>query len=379
VLRRIGTLVLKEFIQFGRDWVMTAFILTLPVLQLTLLAQATGSGIYDLCVAVLDRDHSSASRRLVTALDAHRRLRVCHYPETVAETHHMLDQGEATLAVIIPFGFASDLASIARVPGVQLIADGSNNIPASHALSAARETIGAVGASRVAPPMGGWPEGYEQGATSPVELRTTVRFNPELNVKFFTVPAQVGFIVYQVTLVVAAIGLARERELGTLEQLIVIPLRRLELVIGKAIPALVVGTVNFLLMLGVAVFAFHLPMRGSVPLLLILTVLFILTEIGYGVLISGLARTQQQAILFVFVLAMVDMAFSGYMVRVKNLPGALQAIAQVVPFRHYLAIIRGVMLKGVGLDVLWPHAAAMAILGVVVTSVAARNLNRSLD
>jgi ABC-2 type transport system permease protein len=132
-------------------------------------------------------------------------------------------------------------------------------------------------------------------------------------------------------------------------------------------------------MLAVAVLGFHVPMRGSLLLLFAMTVLFILTEIGYGVFISGLARTQQQAILFVFVLAMVDMTFSGYLVRVKNLPAVLQAIAQIVPFHHYLTIVRAVMLKGSGMDVLWPHALAMPLMGLLVTAVAVRNLSRNLD
>ena len=248
-----------------------------------------------------------------------------------------------------------------------------------HALSAARETIAGFAADRAAELLAGRAAAHGLATGSPIDLRTTVRFNPSFNVKFFTIPAQVGFIVYQVTLVVASVGLARERELGTLEQLMVIPLRRFELVVGKAIPALVIGMLNFLSMLAVAVFAFGVPMRGSLPLLCILTLLFVVAEIGYGMFISGVARTQQQAILFVFVLAMVDMTFSGYLVRVKHLPVALQAIAQVVPFRHYLVIIRGVMLKGVGLDVLWTHAAAMLLMGLLVTAVAVRNMSRSLD
>jgi ABC-2 type transport system permease protein len=157
------------------------------------------------------------------------------------------------------------------------------------------------------------------------------------------------------------------------------PLRRIELLVGKAIPAMIIGALNFLLMLAVAVFGFGVPMRGSLPLLFTLTLLFVVTEIGYGIFISGIARTQQQAILFVFVLAMVDMTFSGYLVRVKNLPMTLQVIAQVVPFHHYLTIVRGVMLKGAGLDALWPHAVAMLLMGLLVTSVAVRNLSRSLD
>jgi ABC-2 type transport system permease protein len=370
VLRRIRNLVLKEFIQLLRDWLMTAFILTLPVLQLVLLARATGSRISDLRVAVFDLDRSSASRRLVTAMDTRRELDVCCFPTTLVDTQRLLDQGEATLAVIIPAGWAADMADVAQTARIQLVADASNHLPGSIALRAARQTIAKFGEETGFLP---------RNLVSTIDLRTTVRFNPTFNAKFFTVPAQVGFIIYQVTLTVASIGLARERELGTLEQLMVMPLRRIELLIGKAIPALVIGALNFLLIWTVAVFAFQVPMRGSLPLLFFLTLLFITTEIGYGMLISGLARTQQQAILLVFVLAMVDMTFSGYLVRVKNLPAALQAIAQVVPFHHYLTIIRGVMLKGAGLDALWPHVAAMLLMGLLVTAVAVRNLSRRLD
>jgi len=380
VFLRIWNLVLKELTQLVRDWLMTTFILTLPVLQLVLLAQATGSRISDLRVAVLDLDRSSASRRLVTALGNRRELDVFHYPATLADTHRLLDQGEATLVVIIPAGFAADLADVSRMSEVQLIADASNNIPASHGLGAARRAVAAF--AREARFLSGRSDfGKRSGENlvSTIDLRTTVRFNPTFNIRFFSVPAQVGFIVYQVTLTVASIGLARERELGTLEQLIVMPLRRIELVVGKAIPALIIGALNFLFMLAVAIFVFHVPMRGSLPLLFLLTMLFIVTEIGYGIFISGVARTQQQAILFVFVLAMVDITFSGYLVRVKNLPIALQAIAQVIPFHHYLIIIRGVMLKGAGLDALWPHAAATLLMGLLVTAVAVHNLSRRLD
>jgi ABC-2 type transport system permease protein len=370
---RIWNLVLKEFIQFLRDWLMTAFILTLPALQLALLAQATGSRIAHLDVAVLDLDRSTASRRLTTTLDNRRELDVRYRPAALSDARDLLDRGQATLAVVISPGFAADLADATRAPDIQLVVDASNTVPASHALRAARSAVAAFVEENRFP--GTWP----QDPSSVVELRTTVRFNPTLDFRFFSIPAQVGFIVYQVTLTVSSVGLARERELGTLEQLMVMPLRRVELVVGKAIPALIVGALNFALMLALAVWGFGVPLRGSLLLLFLLTLLFVVVEIGYGILISSLARTQQQAILLVFVLAMVDMTFSGYMVRVKYLPALLRAVAQVVPFRHYLVIIRGVMLKGAGLDALWPHAAAMGLMGVLVMLVAVRSLSRSLD
>jgi ABC-2 type transport system permease protein len=371
VFLRIRNLVAKEFVQFFRDRLMAIFILTLPVLQLILLAQATGSRISSLRVAALDLDRSAVSRQFVTALDNRRELEVCCFPATLEETHRLLDQGQVTLVAIIPAGFAADLDALSHAPQVQFIADSGNSVVGRVALSAARATVAEFAAHRLA----------ERGvyAASPLELRITARFNSALNIRFFTISAQVGFIVYQVTLTVASIGLARERELGTLEQLMVMPLGRLELIVGKAVPALVIGALNFLLMLAVAVFYFGVPLRGSLALLFLLTLLFIVAEIGYGMFISSVARTQQQAILFVFVLAMVDMTFSGYLVRVKNLPLGLQAIAQVVPFRHYLTIIRGVMLKGAGLGMLWPHAAAMAAMGLLVALVAARSLSKRLD
>ncbi|MGD2143078.1 MAG: ABC transporter permease [Anaerolineae bacterium] len=368
---RIGTLVRKELIQLSRDWVMTAFILTLPVLQLVLLARSTSSSIADLSVAVLDRDRSSASRRLVRALDNTEALEVDHYLSTLGQTQRLLDGGEAVLVVVVLEGFSSGVQRASQTSSIQLIADASNDLVAGIALEGARAAIAefAEAETSVRTPT----------RLSVVDLRTTVRYNPTFDVKQFAVPAQVGFIVYQVTLAVASIGLARERELGTLEQLMVVPLGRVELVIGKAIPALVVGMLNFLLMMGAAVLGFGIPMRGSIWLLAGLSLLFVAAQIGYGIFISGIARTQQQAILLVFVLAMVDMAFSGYLVPIKNLPAALQVIARVVPLRHYLTIVRGVMLKSAGLDALWTHAAAIGMTGLLVSAFAVRNLNRRLD
>jgi len=365
---RILNLVHKELIQLRRDWLMTAFILTLPVLQLLLLAQATGEGVADLPVAVLDFDRSAASRRLSAAVENREELRVDRYPLSLDECTGLLDRGEAVLCIVVPNGLEANLAGGPSPAEVQVLADGSSTVPAGVALGAANAAVARFAA-----------ESAPQGALTPLEIRADVRYNASLRARPFTIPAQVGFIVYQVTLVIAAIGISRERELGTLESLIVSPLRRLELVVGKAIPALVIGMLNFCAMLAVAVFGFDVPFRGSLALLLGLTVVFVIAEIGYGILISGLARSQQQAILLVFVLAMVDMAFSGYLVRVRNLPPPLRQVALLVPFSHYLTIIRGVMLKGAGLDALWPQALAMLVVGLLVMAFAVRNLSRRLD
>ncbi|MGD8998135.1 MAG: ABC transporter permease, partial [Anaerolineae bacterium] len=256
---RIGNLARKELIQLGRDWTMMAFILTLPVLQLFLLARSTSASIDNLSVALLDRDRSRASRRVAAVLGNREELQVRHFPATLEEARYLLDQGDAILAVIIPEGFSGALDRAVLQPAIQLVADGSNDLMAGIALSAARQAL--VGFAREeAWLVAGKSVGNRAAG---IDLRTTVRYNPTFDVKLFTVPAQVGFIVYQVTLTVASIGVARERELGTLEQLMVMPMGRLELIIGKAIPALIVATLNFLLMVGVAVFGFGVPMQGS--------------------------------------------------------------------------------------------------------------------
>ncbi len=368
---RIRNLVHKELIQLRRDWVMAAFILTLPVLQLMLLARATTSSVDNLGVAVLDRDRSIVSRRIVRSLSNREELEVRHFPVTLEEVGHLLDHSEATLAVIIPEGFSAALERSSETANIQLIADGSNDLIAGIALGAARNALSSL-------PQRGLEAQLRDGA-SPVELRTAVSYNPTFDMKLFAVPAQVGFIVYQVTLAVASIGIARERELGTLEQLMVMPVRRFELVVGKAIPALIVGMLNFILMLCVAIFGFGIPMRGSLLLLVGVTFLFVAVEISYGIFISGIAHTQQQAILLVFVLAMVDMAFSGYLVPIENLPPLMRTIARIVPLRHYLSVIRGVMLKGASLGAVWQHAVAMVVMGALIAASAVRSLNRSLD
>ncbi|HEY75791.1 MAG TPA: ABC transporter permease [Thermoflexia bacterium] len=368
---RVWNLVWKEIIQFARDRLMTAFIFTLPLIQLALLAQATERRIGDLKVVVLDQDRSAVTRALISDLDNREELAVHYYVDDLEQLQTLLDQGKVDAGVVFPRGLARDLADPARAPQVQVLIDGSNAV------------VGGIASGAVSAVFSQYEQEQLQArglATAPpIDLRITTYYNPTYNTRYFAIPAQVGFIIYQITLAVASLGLARERELGTLEQLIVTPLSRLELVLGKAIPAFIIGVVNFIFLLGVTVHVFGVPMRGSVLLLLFLTLPFIVAEIGWGVLISAGARTQQQAILLVFILAMVDISFSGFLVPVKNLPGVLQWVAQAVPMYHYLVIIRSVMLKGATLSILWPHAVALFGLAGAILSISVRGVSRRLD
>lgn len=370
MLRRIWSLAQKEFIQLVRDRLMTGFLLVFPLLQLVLLAQATGQGIRQLSLVIADLDGTEQSRALARSLDSTAELDWRYRAADPAALAALIQNGQAAIGVTIPVGFGEALTSGQSPPPFQIILDGSNTAVAGTAQAAAEGVINNF-VTRTAAARG-------LSLRVPVEMRVQVRYNPALNSRLFTIPAQMGFIVYQVTLAVASLMFARERELGTLEQLLVMPLRRFELITGKAMLAWLVGGLDFLLMYAVVVRGFAIPMRGSFELLLACSLLFIAVEIGYGVIISSFARTQQQAILYVFLLAMLDVALSGYLVPVKNMPLALRWAAAASPLQHYLVLIRAIMLKGAGAAVIWPQVRALCVIGaavgVVATGTAARRL-----
>ena len=358
MLKRIWQLAFKEFIHFSRDRLMTPFILLGPLLQLVLMAWATSRDVEHLSLVVFDQDRSQISRALVTAVTNSGALDVTAYPDSLGETQRLIEGGKATVALLIPPGFAAELEAANSVPQLQVIIDGSNMI-ASRTVRQAIEGAVAEWGQKLAFQWGG-----ARDAGMPIDLRMTARFNEELEYGLYAIPAELGFVVYMVTLLVAAIGIARERELGTLEQLLVTPVTSLELIIGKAIPAMVIAYVDFLLLLPLTVWGFNVPSRGSVWLLLSLTLLFITVELGWGIMISAIARDQQQALLFVFLLAMTEMVFSGYMVPVDNMPSLLRAASNLFPIKHYLIIVRHIMVKGVALPHIWVEAAALIVLGI---------------
>jgi ABC-2 type transport system permease protein len=291
--------------------------------------------------------------------------------ENLEEMRHLLDSGRARLAVVIPAGFSQELTGTQSPQQIQVIADATNTMAAAVTMGAAVEAVNRFSADLAA----------SHGLVIPeiIDFRTDVRFNPTMDFQDFTIPAQLGFVVYQVTLAVASLGLARERELGTLEQLIVTPLHRLELILGKGMPAIAIGSLNFAVMWFISLAVFKVPMNGSPLTFVALTMLFITTVVGWGLIISAISRTQQQAILFVFILAMVEVTFSGYIVSLDNIPGFLRTISRLVPLQHYLVVARSIMLKGAGLEELAPQAVALAVLCIAIWAVAVRSVARRVE
>jgi ABC-2 type transport system permease protein len=202
--------------------------------------------------------------------------------------------------------------------------------------------------------------------TAPVDISLRVWFNEEMKESNYMIPSELGFIAAAIAAMIASMAIARERELGTLEQLMVTPLRTLELVIGKSVVAISLGYAEFLLMLGMVVWGFHVPLRGSLPLLMIVAFFYMLVELGWGLMISAVARTQMQALLIAFAVVMVMVIFCGYAFPVETMPPLMQVVANFFPLKHWLVIFRGILLKGVGLKVFWRELLAIAGLGTLI-------------
>jgi len=376
MFRRVWHLVTKELIHLRRDILLVSFIVLGPVSELALIAWSTSADIEHLPTAIVDQDRTEASRALVLALENSETFDANYYPANERELRALIDAGTVVCGVLIPSGFGEGLAVPgSQAPQVQVILDGSDPAAARAAEMSALGVISSFGQERA---LQAW--GNIAGGMGEV-IRTDVRvwFNEELSQANYTVPSEMGFMLEMVALMVAAISIARERELGTFEQLMVTPVRTWELIIGKAIPAVVISYIDFLLMLGITIFIFGVPMKGSLALLLVLALFYIFVELGWGLLISGFSRTQLQALLLVMVVAMVGMVFSGYAFPVDTMPPLMQMVANLVPIKHWLLIMRDIMLKGAGINTFWRELVALAILGVVINAVTLTILRKRLD
>lgn len=370
MLNRLAALITKELIQFTRDRVLLIFTLVGPVVQMILMGHAISQDIVDIPIGVIDYDLTSLSREIVTALDNTNELVVAYYPDDLDEARQLVDDGTILGYIVIPPNFQRDTLNPAVVPEVQVIIDGNASIIASRTLQAAQGAVQSlvddalVAANR--PPSG-------------IRVFTDALFNRALSFRPDSIASQLGLITFQMSTLVAVMGIVREREIGTIEMLTITPLTRLEMIAGKAITPFIMGSINFLVMLGVTQVVFDLPLRGSFWLLFALTLLYLITEIAYALIVSTLTRTQQQATTMVFVWAMVAMTLSGYLVPITTLPTFLQWISWAVPLRHYLAILRPLILKGATFAHLWPSAVALTVLALVMIVLTTRTLSRLID
>jgi ABC-2 type transport system permease protein len=377
MIRRIRFLVWKELIELGQDPRLFGIVIIAPVLQLMLLAYAATTDVRNVAVVVADADRSAASRELVERFDASPTFTLAAVVSSGPEVDAYLERGDAWLAVVIPPGYGRELLA-GRPQRVQVVADGSDSNSAGVSLGYANSLIAAYGrdltarmaAARAATPGAGGPS---------FETVVRVWFNPTLESRYFMVPGVVALLLLMVTTNLSAMGIVREKEVGTLEQLNVTPLRRSELILGKLLPYAVVGIIDVVLVLAVALLWFEVPMRGSLVLLFSMTLVYLLTTLGLGLFVSTISVTQQQAMMtttFFFLIPMV--LLSGFVFPIENMPAVVQPFTYLIPLRYFLVILRSIFLKGVGLETIWPQALALAGWGVGILALAiARSSKRT--
>ena len=370
-LHRIWSLVIKELLQLRRDKLLMAFVLLGPLLELTLMGNLVGKGTENLPLAAVDLDRSQASRELIATLDRTDELLLRSYGDSVEQAREQMNRGEIAVIVVVPPGYAASLVNPQQGAQVQVVADDSNYVVSAVAASTAENVAAEI--------VRGLAARHATASEGPIAVRFVACFNAALDDRPHAITAMLGLIVYQVTLIIAAQSIIRERELGTLEQLRITPLGRVELLAGKALPILALGLVDGLLMVGVIALWFHVPVRGSLPLLALLTIPFVLAQIGWGLLISLASRTQQQAVLFVFALAMLEVACSGFIVPASDMPGVMRVVSNGSSVQHYLVILRGILLRGAGLRSLWQPALALTGIALAALGLAWLRLRMGLD
>jgi ABC-2 type transport system permease protein len=366
-MQRLRFLVWKEFLELKMNPRLFGVVIIAPILQLTLLGYAATTDVKDVPVVVADGDRSAASRELAARFDASRNFTVVDTVTTVAEIEPCLEDGRAWIALGIPAGYGNEIQA-RRPVTVQVIADGTDSNSTTVALGYATSLVGGYAQELVADRQ---PAGVPGAGAGGIDARIRVWFNPQLESRFFMIPGVLALILLVVTANLAAMAIVREKELGTLEQLNVTPLRRWELIVGKLLPYGVIALVDVLLVVAVAVFWFEVPLRGSFLLLFLMSAVYALCTLALGLFISTISETQQQAMMtatFFFLMPMIYL--SGFVFPIENMPRVIQLATYVIPLRYFLIIVRGIFLKGIGLELLWPQALALASWGAVVLLLA---------
>jgi ABC-2 type transport system permease protein len=353
----------KEFRQIFRDPRMARVIFIAPIFQLIVFGYAVSTDIWKTDTVVVDHDRTRASRELVDVLTASGYFEVVERPDRARDLVGALDRGDAVVGLEIPAGFSTDLRDGHAV--VQLLLDGSNSNTASVARGYAERILLAYGL-----------EAGPRGPPPAIDLRERAWYNADLASRNYNVPGVVGALVLLVTQLLTALAVVREREIGTLEQLLVSPLRPGEMIAGKAIPFALIGLADLTAVTGIALLWFDVPFRGHFVVLLGASVLFVLSGLGAGLLISTISATQQEAFLASFLVFMPVLLLSGFLFPVSSMPEVFQWLTLANPLRHYVEVVRAVFLKGAGLH-LWPQLLALALLGVTLLGSAARRFGRA--
>ncbi len=354
---RLFEIARKEFIQIFRDRRARSTLILPPIMQLLIFGYAVSTDVRNTTTFLVDHDHTQESRSLVDAMTGSGYFRIVGRSERAEDIVSALDHGQAIMGMEIPVGFEKGILD-GDGSEVQLLLDGTNSNTATIARGYADRIVQNFAAVRA-------------GVRPPVDLRERAWFNPELKSRNYNVPAVVGMIVMLICSMLTAMAIVREREIGTLEQLMVSPLRPIELIAGKMLLFAAIGILDTVLVTAIALAWFRIPFVGSFPLLLLASVLYILTALGIGLFISTVSKTMQEAFMANFLIFMPMMLLSGFMFPVSSMPAFFQWATLLNPTRHFLVIVRAIFLKGAGFGVLWPQFLALLGMGIGALTVSA--------
>ena len=371
-MTRLVHIIRKEFFELRQDPRLISIVIVAPIVQLTMLGYAATTDVRNVPMVVVDGDRSSQSRELVSRFDASPSFEVVDSLTSTDQIDEYLNTGRAWMALNIPATYGEQVRR-GSATTVQVVADGtdanSTNVALGYAgalvASYARELAAASGQATAAPL---------------VSADVRVWFNPQLESKDFMIPGILALLLLVVTTNLSSMSIVREKELGTLEQLNVTPIARWELIVGKMLPYAFIGIIDVLLVVFVALFWFEVPLRGSLLLLLAMCLVYLLTTLGLGLFVSTISATQQQAMMTASFFFLIPMVFlSGFVFPIENMPAVIQPVTYLIPLRYFLVILRGIFLKGIGLEILWPQALALLGWGVGILVLATLRSSKRLS
>jgi ABC-2 type transport system permease protein len=375
-MKNIIHLMKKEFIQTLRDKKMIPIIFVLPVIQLILLGYAANIDIKDVSMVVCDQDRSQTSYDFVSQFTNSGYFTLKKSIDSPKEINYYIDEGLASIALVIPADFSNNLLA-KKGASIQLICDGSDANSANIALGYAKQITSLYSQGILLENM---KKSGRKINTPRLAPEPRVWFNPELKSKNYMIPGVLALILMIITMAMTSLGIVKEKEIGTLEQLIVTPIKRYQLIIGKVVPFAIFGLIDITLVISVAVFVFSIPIRGSVLLLFFLTLLYILITLGLGLFISTISKTQQQAMMTAMFFVMMPFMFlSGFAFPIENMPIIIQYISHIIPLKYYLIIVRGIFLKGIGIAELWKESLLLFIWGVLIIAISVIRFNKKLS
>jgi len=377
-LHRIKALLRKEIKQALRDKRMRMIIFVSPLIQLFLFGYAVNTDVREIRTVVCDRSNTSISRGLADAFQSSGYFRIVKRALDPREAEPLIDKGKAQVILVIPEDFLRNLRR-GRTADLQMIVEGTDSIVASNAVSYGNMIIAAYIQKIAKPPPSINMITQTSSRIPQASPETRVWFNPDLKSRNFFVPGVIALLLTLVSLILTSFSIVREWEVGTMEQLIVTPLRPTELIIGKTLPFFLVGLIDLILIFLVGTLWFQIPFRGNIVLLAFSAVLYLINALSVGIFISTISRTLQQALMGVMFFFMPAMLFSGFVFPIYNIPPVMQWIAYINPLTYFLVIVRGIFLKGVGITILWPQFLFLAITGPILLGISVKRFYKQLD